>query len=345
MSWSSLGTTSNSWNGYPPRVEEYTPILSFTSGVLKKGLELTENQTKSKSYNHDSPQKKGIERGRDIHSMCFVPLNPLAPCFIPSLTLPNTNFDQVLTTNAPNDLDYYIASTREMGVISDAEKSAASFANSAPNRDIEVENAKECDGENDNSFFAAGLDSDLHATSFPILNPLAACFITQETAPSFLKAYGNDDTLDITPPLCDIDTPNTSLVKSPEGIESAELQQLDPSATPYVPLLVNFSFDESLTGNVSSLEDIDDPQSILKDLKEKNLDRPVIAHLNINSVSSKFEPLMSMIKENLDFLLVTESKLDDTFPMGQFQVEGFSRPIRLDRNRDGGGIIIFIRDD
>ena len=31
--------------------------------------------------------------------------------------------------------------------------------------------------------------------------------------------------------------------------------------------------------------------------------------------------------------------------MGQFQVEGFSRPIRLDRNRDGGGIIIFIRDD
>ena len=31
--------------------------------------------------------------------------------------------------------------------------------------------------------------------------------------------------------------------------------------------------------------------------------------------------------------------------MGQFQIEGFSRPIRLDRNRNGGGLIVFTRDD
>ena len=47
----------------------------------------------------------------------------------------------------------------------------------------------------------------------------------------------------------------------------------------------------------------------------------------------------------IDFLLITESKLDDTFPMGQFRIEGFSRPIRLDRNRNGGGLILFTRDD
>ena len=52
-----------------------------------------------------------------------------------------------------------------------------------------------------------------------------------------------------------------------------------------------------------------------------------------------------MVKNNIDFLLVTESKLDDTFPLGQFQIEGFSRPIRLDRNRNGGGLIIFTRND
>ena len=42
--------------------------------------------------------------------------------------------------------------------------------------------------------------------------------------------------------------------------------------------------------------------------------------------------------------MITESKLDDTFPADQFQVEGFLRPIRLDRNRNGGGLIIFARE-
>ena len=99
-------------------------------------------------------------------------------------------------------------------------------------------------------------------------------------------------------------------------------------------------------GEVSKINDgMEDPYAILSNLKEKNSERPVIAHLNINSISSKFEPLVDMVQENVDFLVVTESKLDDTFPLGQFQIEGFSRPIRLDRTRNGGGIIIFARDD
>ena len=198
-------------------------------------------------------------------------LNPLAPCFIPSRPVPNVNFDQVFTTGAPDDLDF--TTIRALGFISDPKESAASFANSAPLGNIEVEISVE-----------SGSQKVENSTSHPILNPLAACFITQVTKPSCLNAYGSDNSLNITPPLCDIDTPDLSLIKSPDGIESAELEQLDPGATPYVPILENFSFDESLTGNVSSLEDIDDPQSILKDLKEKNRDRPVIAHLNINSV-------------------------------------------------------------
>ena len=52
-----------------------------------------------------------------------------------------------------------------------------------------------------------------------------------------------------------------------------------------------------------------------------------------------------MIKDNIDFLLVTESKLDETFPHGQFRIEGYARPFRLDRTRNGGGLIIFVRDD
>ena len=115
--------------------------------------------------------------------------------------------------------------------------------------------------------------------------------------------------------------------------------------TSFVPLVPDLDI-SSTCGSVSTiLSDDEDPYYILKKLKEKNSERPVIAHLNINSISSKFEPLTSMIKDNVDFLLVTESKLDDTFPHGQFQIEGYARPIRLDRTRNGGGLIIFVRDD
>ena len=43
--------------------------------------------------------------------------------------------------------------------------------------------------------------------------------------------------------------------------------------------------------------------------------------------------------------MITETKLDDTFPLGQFNVEGFTMPYRLDRNRNGGGVIIYVRED
>ena len=45
-----------------------------------------------------------------------------------------------------------------------------------------------------------------------------------------------------------------------------------------------------------------------------------------------------------DVLVITETKLDDTFLTSQFLVTGFFVPYRLDRNRNEGGIMIFIRD-
>ena len=43
--------------------------------------------------------------------------------------------------------------------------------------------------------------------------------------------------------------------------------------------------------------------------------------------------------------MISETKVDDTFPNGQFFVDGFGTPFRLDWKRNGGGIILFIRDD
>ena len=41
----------------------------------------------------------------------------------------------------------------------------------------------------------------------------------------------------------------------------------------------------------------------------------------------------------------SEKKLDDSFPKGQFLIKGFTEPYRLDRNSQGGGIMLFIRED
>ena len=47
----------------------------------------------------------------------------------------------------------------------------------------------------------------------------------------------------------------------------------------------------------------------------------------------------------LDILIITETKLDNTFPVSQFHIDGYSKPYRLDRNRNWGGIIIYVRED
>ena len=45
-----------------------------------------------------------------------------------------------------------------------------------------------------------------------------------------------------------------------------------------------------------------------------------------------------MIKDNIDIL-------DDTFPVGQFYIDGYSTPYRFDRTSHGGGILLYIRED
>ena len=71
-----------------------------------------------------------------------------------------------------------------------------------------------------------------------------------------------------------------------------------------------------------------------KALRLKNFNKLIIAHLNINSLRNKFEFLISLIKDNTDFLMISETKLDQSFPTNQFMINGFSAPFRLDRNND-----------
>ena len=43
--------------------------------------------------------------------------------------------------------------------------------------------------------------------------------------------------------------------------------------------------------------------------------------------------------------MISESKLDDSFPCSQFLIDGFHKPFRFDRNKNGGGILLYVRED
>ena len=42
---------------------------------------------------------------------------------------------------------------------------------------------------------------------------------------------------------------------------------------------------------------------------------------------------------------MTESKLDNSFPTAQFQINGFTSPYQLDTNAHDRGILLYVRED
>ena len=76
----------------------------------------------------------------------------------------------------------------------------------------------------------------------------------------------------------------------------------------------------------------------IKDLRNQNPLSVIIGHINVNSIRNTFESLVSFINNNLDILMISETKIDDTFADSPFLIEGFSVPYRLDRTAKGGGI-------
>ena len=92
-------------------------------------------------------------------------------------------------------------------------------------------------------------------------------------------------------------------------------------------------------------KDSEDVEILLKKIRVKNLNRIIFASLNINSIRNKFEQLKLSIMGNIDVLVITETKLDETFSTSSFLIDGFSKPYRRDRNVNGGGVLIYVRED
>ena len=82
----------------------------------------------------------------------------------------------------------------------------------------------------------------------------------------------------------------------------------------------------------------------LKFLGTSNL-HCIFAQINVNSIRNKFEALVNGVRGNVDILMISKTKTDDSFPPTQFLIEGFTATYKLDRNVSGGGILVYIRED
>ena len=68
-------------------------------------------------------------------------------------------------------------------------------------------------------------------------------------------------------------------------------------------------FDRSAIEN-----DMNDAKKGLKEIKIHAPDKLILSHLNINSVRNKFEEITYIINNYIDLHLISETKLDDSFP-------------------------------
>ena len=69
-----------------------------------------------------------------------------------------------------------------------------------------------------------------------------------------------------------------------------------------------------------------------------------MGHLNINSLRNKFELIKEVFCNNRDVFFVSETKIDESFPNNQFQIEGYKH-FRKDRNCHGAGVCMYINQD
>ena len=73
---------------------------------------------------------------------------------------------------------------------------------------------------------------------------------------------------------------------------------------------------------------------ILNKHRQDNSDGLIFGNVNINSnINSRFDQMKFLLPGKVDILVLTETKLDNCFPTNQFLIKGYSKPLRLDRNR------------
>ena len=92
--------------------------------------------------------------------------------------------------------------------------------------------------------------------------------------------------------------------------------------------------------NYNSAFQLGSVKSVLKSIRSNQPQQVIIVHLNINYIRKKFDIMKPILMYDVDIFM---AKSDDSFSVSKFNIEGFSSPFRLNRNKNGRGIILNIR--
>ena len=76
----------------------------------------------------------------------------------------------------------------------------------------------------------------------------------------------------------------------------------------------------------SSQRDNFDAKARLTEMKSHSPCKLILGHLSINSIRNNIDRLNFVIDNKIDIFLTSETKLDDSFPIARFLIEGFGTP-------------------
>ena len=80
---------------------------------------------------------------------------------------------------------------------------------------------------------------------------------------------------------------------------------------------------QNLTGYKSNSKKLCTEAKHLKSLLKSNLNRLIFAHFNISSIRNKFSFLAKYLTNNVDLLMISETKINNSFPEDHFLIKGF----------------------
>ena len=76
----------------------------------------------------------------------------------------------------------------------------------------------------------------------------------------------------------------------------------------------------------------------------------MLCHLNINSIPNKLEGIMDLVAKIFDIFLISETKIDNSFPDAQFSYKGIPKPIGKTELWEegvlgGGGLLMYVNEN
>ena len=102
-----------------------------------------------------------------------------------------------------------------------------------------------------------------------------------------------------------------------------------------------------LCGTSGLPSEIENEANCFDELKALRLKYPrnvMTSYINTNSVRNKFTDFSEMVGDYIDILVISETKIDSSFPTSQFVIDGFKSPYRLNVSRNSSGVLVYVRD-